>query len=124
MIVHITKFIHILIALGLIGITTYCFFYLRPANLKTTTQINKIILILSAIALITGTLLIHPKHYTFHTHWIQAAYLFLAFFFFIIMTLLYFKSKLVWLNKLTYLFLVTILIVITHDAVTKTTFVF
>jgi uncharacterized membrane protein YfcA len=126
MIVYITKFIHILIALGLLGITVYCVTYLRSVNTKKTVQLNKIILILSALALVTGTLLVHPKHYTFHTHWIQAAYLLLAIFCIGIISLLYFKRylKSAWQTRLIYLFLTMILVFITHDAVTKTTFVF
>ena len=70
--------------------------------------------------MISGSLLIYPKGYTFHTHWIQAAYLLLSIFvlsIFLLKYLKYFKYL-----KIIYFILILLLIFIIRDAVTKTTF--
>jgi uncharacterized membrane protein YozB (DUF420 family) len=84
-------------------------------------QLPRIILWLSLFALITGTLLVHPKNFTFHTPWIKAAYLLLiAFSLGILMLKKYIINP--YLLRFSYFILLIILIFITHDAVTKTTF--
>jgi uncharacterized membrane protein YozB (DUF420 family) len=91
-----------------------------------TSRFNKIILIMSFFALLTGTFLIKPKHFSFHTPWIQAAYLLIIGF---VLGILFLntlsKNKTIrrrWLWRLAYLFLIILLIAVVHDAVTKTTF--
>jgi hypothetical protein len=107
---HFVKFIHILCALGLLGGTTYRF-------MAITFRLNKLFLLLAGLAILTGTLLIYPTHFTFHTPWIIAAYL-LTFFYILGVTLsLFLKTP----SRLIYFFLMVTLILIIHDAVTKTT---
>jgi len=94
-------------------------------------------LVLCLFAMITGTLLVIPKHFTFHTPWIQAAYLLLLCAGLGIFSLILLKKKrilkkgnepfsrkerAVW--QFAYFVLAIVLIGIIHDAVTKTTFVF
>jgi uncharacterized membrane protein SirB2 len=77
----------------------------------------------SLFAILTGTLLVYPKHFTFHTPWIQAAYLLVTIFSLGILTLQK-KNKIPRLIKLfSYLILIVILIGVIHDAVTKSTFI-
>jgi hypothetical protein len=123
MLIEVLKFIHVLVALGLLSFTSYCLILLGSKQFDTLTLFNKLLLYLSPLAMLTGTLLVHPKHYTFHTPWIQAAYLLLILFMSCIM-LLTFKGKYkpAWLYQLIYFSLVLVLIVITHDAVRKATF--
>lgn len=126
MFIYIIKFIHLLIALGLLGSTLYCVYLISSNTLTKITRLNKIILFMSPFALLTGTLLIYPSNYTFHTHWIQAAYIFFILFCIGMICLIFFKEKLTspWQWRITYLLLIIILLFITHDAVTKTTFIF
>ena len=135
MLINFLKFFHILLTLGLIGSTFYCLllitnkkFFSAPLA-KTTitlTQLNKIILTLLFFAVLTGTFLVYPKNFTFHTPWIQAAYLFVFIFGVGIFSLIIQRNKLtkVLLWRATYLFLILILIGITHDAVTKSSLLF
>ncbi len=123
--IHFLKFIHVLLALGLLGALFCCIvLVMRSAQSSTLFYINKIILALCVFALLTGTLLVYPKHFTFHTPWIQAAYL-LLFIFAVGVTLLLLLKKITprWIGVMSYIFLLMILIFITHDAVMKSTFV-
>lgn len=82
-------------------------------------------LFISLVALITGTLLVVPKHFTFHTPWIQAAYLLITLFGLSIFLLIKYGSRLKpILQKLIYMTLILALVCVIHDAVTKTTFLF
>jgi uncharacterized membrane protein YozB (DUF420 family) len=129
--VNFLKFIHLLAVLGLIGATIFClrliigkkFFHANDKQLQLLTRVNKIILALGAIALITGSLLIYPKHFTAHTPWIEAAFGFTFIFICVVLLIIQFKNTLsrpVFLC--TYLFLIILLVIITQDAVRKTTF--
>jgi hypothetical protein len=110
MLIHLTKFIHVLLALSLLITTFFC---LASNSIKN----HKLILILSLVAAITGTLLVYPAHFTFHTPWIKAAYVLLGIFTLVILGLMRFKLK-----KITLIILLAILLIfIIHDAVTKTT---
>ncbi len=124
MLIHFIKFFHVLIALGLLSMTGYCLLQVDPKNQAKINQLNKALLLLSPFALITGTLLVHPKEYSFHTHWIIAAYLFLLIFSAMIAYLIHLKSTFSgkWRWRAVYLLLMGILLFIVHDAVTKTTF--
>jgi hypothetical protein len=92
-------------------------------------------LLISFITMATGTLLVLPKHFTFHTPWIQAAYVLTTLYSLSIITLIFFRKKRrvkmagdkltqgqQYLWRLAYLALLFILILVVHDAVTKTRF--
>lgn len=92
---------------------------------QSQTRRDKVMLGLALLALLTGTLLVYPKHFTFHTPWIQAAYLFVALFCLAIIGLIYLKKKqtsVSWVINLGYFVLVIVLMLVVHDAVTKITF--
>lgn len=108
--IYFIKFIHILCALGLLGGTTY-------SLVAVTRQLNKIFLLAAGLAILTGTILIYPTHFTFHTPWIIAAYL-LTFAYILGIRLSLFLKK---PTRLLYFILIMVLILIVHDAVTKTT---
>jgi len=142
MLIHIVKFIHLVFALGLLGLAIYCLLLIGSKKFGMTTRnhrqriirSNKILLLFSLLAMITGSLLVIPKHFTFHTPWIQAAYILLLVFGVGIALLTLLKRKRVsrrgisnterfgWL--VAYCFLIMILIGIVHDAVMKATFLF
>ena len=108
MIIHFLKFFHLLFALGLLSGVIYC---------CAVNKINKILLVLCFFAALTGTFLVYPKHFTFHTPWIQAAYLLTLIVGIGIFFLMTTKNK--W--RFFYFLLIMLLIFITHDAVMKTT---
>ena len=88
-------------------------------------EVNRIILWVSVVAILTGTLLIYPKHFTFHAPWIEAAYLLAFILGTLVFLLLYTKRSFNlnrWLWRGIYIVFTMILIGIIHDAVTKTTF--
>lgn len=123
--VYLLKFIHVLLAISLLGTTVYC---IVAVGCKQASyhHLNKTLLLLSLFALLTGSLLVIPKHYSFTTPWVQAAYIFILSFGLWVTTLLLLKKK-KWLNhpvwgSLSYLFLILLLLVIIHDAVNKSTF--
>lgn len=120
MLIHIIKFIHILFALGLLSLTLCC--VVSSDTLKLG-RFNKTLLYMSPFLILTGTLLVYPKGFTFHTPWILAAYLFIIIFCAGIGFLLINKNMTRWVRCIIYLILLTILIFITHDAVTKNTFI-
>ena len=122
MLIHLIKFIHVLFALGLLGTTIYCLtFFITTSPRHALVSLNKFLLLLSLFAMLTGTLLVHPKNFTFQTPWIQAAY-FLLFVYAVGISLFLILKKINrWVGLFFYLILFTILILITHDAVTKTT---
>lgn len=122
--IHIIKFAHILFALSLLGLTAYC---LSLANTKHQTRLiffNKNLLIISFFALLTGSLLVYPKHFTFHTPWIQAAYLLIIIYGIMVGLFIAFSKKITqtWIWRCFYITLIVVLILIIHDAVTKHTF--
>jgi len=122
--INIIKFAHILLALSLLGLTTYC---LSLTNAKHRTElvfINKNLLIIGFFALLTGSLLVYPKHFNFHTPWIQAAYLLLIIYGITIGLCIKFSKKIAqtWIGRCIYLTLIAILMIIIHDAVMKDTF--
>lgn len=129
MLINLVKFIHILSILGILGSAFFCAALLASKKFLATNSnqhiyfLNRAILYLSTLGIITGTLLVYPKHFTFHTPWIQAAYLFMVIFSLGILFLQK-KMQLPRLIKLfTYLILIVILIGVIHDAVTKSTFI-
>src|SRR5438093_6333774 len=102
MFISIIKLIHLLFALGLLGLSFFCVVLISTKKTKiisqsrinTFTSINKIMLGVALFAALTGTLLVYPKDYTFHTHWIVAAYLLVVLFCILVSVLLILKNKL------------------------------
>lgn len=127
MFVNLLKFIHLLLTLSLLGSASVCLLLIsskqRNHFQSQITRLNQSMLILAILAMLTGSLLVHPKHFTFHTPWIQAAYLFIFIFSLFIATLILFKKHLLkktWIWRIVYIILIIILIAVVHDAVTKT----
>lgn len=126
MLIAFLKFFHVFIALSLLGMAVYCLGSIGSQK-TSLTRLNKTLLYLGAIGLITGTLLVHPKHFTFHTHWILAAYLLVSIILISLIYLNYLLKKKTLANysrilRFFYIMLIALLVVIIHDAVTKTTF--
>jgi len=128
--INILKFIHLLLTLSLLGSTIFC---LMLTSFKThfpqndmISRMNRIMLWLLAFSLITGTLLVYPKHFTFHTPWIEAAYLLIFLAGLLVSGLIFLRKKnqWAWVLRGIYLILIILLIGVIHDAVTKTTFLF
>lgn len=119
---NVIKFIHLLSVLGLFSLTIYCLAIAGSNKIAKFNRLNQLLLILSLMAIISGTFLVYPKHFTFHTTWIQAAYLFTILFGLSILFLSSLKKKSGhrWAWQLAYLLLILLLMAIVHDAVTKT----
>lgn len=118
------KFFHILIALSLTGTVIYSLTVTKgSSSQKTLHRLNITLLILCPLAILTGTFLV-LHHYTFHVAWIQAAYFLISVFALITILFIVFKEKITkkWVQRLIYSILLILLIMITHDAVTKDTF--
>lgn len=113
------KFLHVFIALSMLGATFFCLQSIRNNYQINFSSINKILALLSLFALLTGTLLVHPKQFNFTTPWIMAAFGLLSSFVIILFALNYYKYA----KKWSYALLLVILFIIMHDAVTKTTFI-
>jgi hypothetical protein len=136
LLIDIIKFIHLLCVLGLLGCILCCVRLVsRSRNVNftilksTLNRFNLSVLALSVIAMMTGTLLVYPKHFSFHTPWIQAAYLCLMVFCAGI-GLLGIKLRKITMTlksysilNFSYLLFFMILLLIIHDAVTKTTLI-
>ena len=123
MLIHLVKFFHILIVLSLLGGTLLCAF---PNKFKTTFPLKKGLITLSFFAILTGTVLVYPKHFTFYTPWIKAAYLLSLFFMIGMIFFLWMEKRSI--SRLLMFAIVSIsiiiLLLIIHDAVTKSTFLF
>lgn len=122
MLIDIVKFLHLLIVLSLLGLTLHCLVSRETISLK---RVNVSLLGLSFFAALTGTFLVHPKNFTFHTPWIDAAYFFVVIFAVGIGGVLISKKNLntnIWLRRFFYFVFAVILLLIIHDAVTKSTF--
>lgn len=142
MLIGFIKFIHLLCAISLVGSTFVCLllvgsrkFGLTPlATRDSITRLNIFMFLLSLVVLVTGTFLVLPRHFSFHTPWIIAAYLLILIYFISIAALMLFKKKRLvknagekipksqqYLWRAAYVLLMILLILIVHDAVTKTT---
>lgn len=131
MLTDFLKFIHLLLTLGLLGSAICCLiltslqkFAPDFARAHTLTILNRTILWLLVLATATGTLLVYPKHFTFHTPWIQAAYVLVFLCGTLVSLLLVYQKKYQWrwLWRISYFFLFVLLIIVAHDATSKTTF--
>jgi uncharacterized membrane protein YozB (DUF420 family) len=127
MLTYFIKFFHLLCALGLFGIVFLCCLQCRTTNhsrFNGNDALHRILWYLSIFALLTGTFLVYPQSFTFHTPWIKAAYLLISLCIFIILFLnkLQLKNKKILLS--IYFTLSIFLVLIAHDAVRKSTFIF
>jgi uncharacterized membrane protein YozB (DUF420 family) len=123
MLIDLIKFIHLLITLSLLGLTFHCVTTKDTLNLK---RINITLFCLGVFAILTGTLLVYPKHFTFHTPWIQAAYVLVVSFCLCVGAMIFFPQKSYTRKSFlrgVYFILLMLLVVVIHDAVTKTTFI-
>ncbi len=138
---EIIKTIHLLLAISLIGlVATSSFFLYRSqqqgiALLQLSNRCDRLLLSLIFIAGLTGSLLVLPRHYTFHTPWINAAFIFLTIAFALLSYASYSKSKntrnkcikhngrikFYYGYQFMYFIILVILVCITHDAVMKQT---
>lgn len=118
MLIHVIKFIHLLTIMGLIGITAFALTQQRSFLL-----LKKPISILAIISIVTGSLLIHPNHFSLQTPWIKAAYVLFGLFCTLMTALILLHEKLSkgW-RSILYCLLILCLLLLIHDAVTKTTF--
>jgi len=71
------------------------------------------------LALLTGALLIYPKHYSFHTPWVQMAFIIVSIFILGIIVLFFYKKM---DHAFFYSILLVLLILISQDAIRKITF--
>jgi len=128
--IDLIKFLHLLFAIGLVGSIFFAFGMTNKITAPTNKNINnkiiinklqKTFILIGILAAITGSLLIYPKNYSLHTHWIQAAYGLLTS---CMLLVIYYankiKSRIHWLTFCSILLL--LLIAIIHDAVMKQTF--
>ena len=128
------KFTHLVVALCVLGLTLYALYLTIKGNEKwLSRKWDSWILGLLVVGAITGTFLVYPKHFTYHTPWIQGAYLLFAIailglLFNIISKTLIKKNnpagastKMKVVHITNYCILLLLLIVIIHDAVTKQT---
>lgn len=72
------KTVHLIIVMLLMGgITSMMALSLKAPQgwHKVRYTVLRALLWLLLFTAITGTLLVHPRHFTFHTHWIIAAYI-------------------------------------------------
>jgi len=133
MIVALIKFIHVFIAMSILGCAITGFVkvsgkHLTSFKLAQCHKLNKIILSLLLCGMILGTALVYPKHYTFHTPWIQAAYLFIAIVILMLGFLRYLikrqmvKTRIFW--QLAYGLLIMMIGFVIRDAVMKSTWLF
>jgi hypothetical protein len=131
MLIAFIKFLHMLLTLSLCGAIIYAIVLVTAKKFALNNiyqqqkiyTLNWLVLGLGLLAILTGTLLVYPKNFTFHTVWIQSAYLLVTLFLCIIGLLLslarrqYQVAKPIWL--IVYLILGSILFIAIHDAVTK-----
>jgi hypothetical protein len=124
--IYLIKFIHIISALSLLGITMYCLVFIIKTKTIPLPLIHKRLLYISLLAMLTGTLLIYPKHFSFATPWIQAAYILVICYASIIALFNRYRDAFLFkyqgIISISYLMLIVLLIVVIHDAVTKSTF--
>jgi hypothetical protein len=133
--VALIKCLHLLLTLSLIAAILYCvmlvtakkFALNNAGHQQKIYHTNRTILGLAALAVLTGTLLVYPRHFTFHTLWIQTAYVLVGLFISIVVWLIWVAKKQYVLAPRTwlmmYLLLALILVIAIHDAVTKTSLV-
>lgn len=125
MLIYLLKFLHVVIAISLLASAFFCLATSGSKNYLRN-RLHKNMLWLALLAAMTGSLLVHPQKFTFHTHWILAAYLLVFIFSIGILFLIFLNKKQFWgkkkLESLVYFGLIILLILVVQDAVTKTTY--
>lgn len=120
MIVSLLKTFHLFCTLGLLALTAFSSvksFTAAPNN----TQRDTLSLILIPLAYVTGVFLIYPKGYTFQTQWIIAALTAVPLAFVLLLAKrLWLKGKVA--QRIIDPVILVLLILVVHDAVTKSTF--
>ncbi len=137
MFTDIEKFIHVIAAIAFFGITfvTYCAVLFSSKKYQGVAiawqqRFDSLILLLFFLLLATGSLLVYPKGFNYHTPWIVAAYLLLGLSFILFLGLMWCRQKIVnkknifysFVYHINHLILVIALFLIIHDAVTKQTY--
>ncbi|MDF1796833.1 MAG: DUF2269 family protein [Coxiellaceae bacterium] len=140
---YFAKWLHLCLVLLLLGGLFASYGFTLAAMRSSRTGLRQQVVSLScwgsravwvamAVLAITGTLLVHPRGYTFQTPWINAAYLFLALAAFCLYVIHFLKQQLlnqrsasiytlVFYHVLNMVLFIT-LIVIAYEAVSKQTF--
>ncbi len=130
--VALIKFSHLILALGIVGMLFCCMLatFKQPLfayNHKTITHIERGLIIMMTIGMITGAFLVYPKGFTFHTPWIRAAFELLT------MSIVLLGIQNLWRRKktpttvsqrifrLNYVVIIILMVLLTHDAITKHT---
>jgi hypothetical protein len=132
---HFFKFIHLLGAIGVLGLLVSAYYFtcktvpyaeLRAQSQLALTRMERLWFLLVLIQLITGSLLVFPTHFNFATPWISAAYALL----FLCAAIMFWHKRryrktptLSWHTHAAYGVSLVLLILIAHDAVTKTTWI-
>lgn len=161
LLVQSIKFIHVTLAISFYGLSLFSYIFFcgqlfartRKQNVITTTaaykqldlysqtllfckSIDKGMLSVLCLLILTGSLLVHPKHFTFTTPWIDAAYTLIilsALCYIISMKLRnhhfraiqknkYARFGHAWLYHACHLLMFMMVFFIIHDAVTKVTY--
>jgi hypothetical protein len=135
LLVALIKCLHLVLTLSLIAAIIYCVMLVTAKKFALNNtyhqhkihRMNRTILGLAALAVLTGTLLVYPRHFTFHTLWIQTGYVLVGLFISMVALLIWVAKKKYTLAPHTwlmmYLFLALLLVIAIHDAVTKTSLV-
>lgn len=124
--VPLVKFVHVVTAAGLLGAIMIVFFHGAKGEsnaIPARFSLKNALILATVLAGMTGLLLVSPKHFTFHTPWIQVA----------IAGVLVLCSLLIVFfpispgnhrhrTRLLCLVMIALIVVIIHDAVTKSTF--
>lgn len=125
-IIQLIKSLHVLTAAGLIGALIFCLASgaeIKENNHPSYINVRIRLVGTTLLAAVTGVLLVYPRHFTFHTPWIQAAILGTTTVF-MLLIIFFPRNALEKPNKKRFLCIVLIplLMIIVHDAVTKHTF--
>ena len=128
---ELIKAFHLIVVMLLIGGTiTAIYLQIKTPQhwLIWRSRLLRALLWLLLLAGVTGTMLVHPRHFTFHTHWIIAAYILLL----LCGGVLQYPKLMqhtetsilrgIWLERTALLLTMASFVLIVHDAVTKQTF--
>jgi hypothetical protein len=138
--VDVFKVIHVTLAVTFFGFVLlgYLITVRKQSHPQLTLSTNQLLPFIDSIifsflllSVFWGTVLVYPKHFTFHTPWVVAAYLLSATFFAVYGLIIVLRKKICHqahskftklLLHLLYALIFIMLIFIIHDAVTKQTY--
>ncbi|MCW5589554.1 MAG: hypothetical protein KIT27_07820 [Legionellales bacterium] len=148
MIIYLEKYLHVILAMSLFGACVLAYglsvFNWREASIahrqfynNFLQQLDYFIYGVIVLLILTGTLLVYPKGFTFHTPWIIAAYFLLGINSILLFLTAYLRKKAevqqqrwqsislgMWLTyHALQIILIVSFVLIIHDAVTKQTLV-